>query len=616
MTYTWYTGVQWQPLNGHPLLVLHVTCRPTPRQGLFLGHGHIYQTTRKHSGKVAGVTVIRMWAATCKFHSRHHLQNSWKRILQIQGFFCQPRIEQISGCQSKRFFHGQPRRLLSQDIPPITMAVREDILNIFNSAIESVLPRQMVERVVSLSEDGCSLTVNNEKFLLKKNVYVVGFGKAVSGMARAIDDLLHDHIIKGIISIPVGSSEHLTMKGKSDLLVGENSKIEVHEGAEQNLPDEAAVRASLAIRDLVSDLTEEDVLIVLISGGGSALLTAPCPPITLRDMITVTRMLSTAGATIFELNTIRKNLELLKGGKLLEMALPAKVISLVLSDVVGDQLDMIASGPTQPNFSSAEECLKIIEKYDLGNKVPTSIIEFIQKKVESGVRPAVPSDTWPGTTSIIGSNDFATTIACSKAAELGYFPFLMGNSLEGEANTVGQMFGKLAKFISLSFTSQPNNSRVKALQAELIGKFDVPKSTLSSISSLISKAFSAGHGICLVSGGETVVNVKGTGTGGRAQQMVLSTAVQLNEFSFTNCHVEFLSGATDGMDGSSDAAGAVVNPDFIKQAQLMGLDPELYLNNNDSSNLFKAVDKGSSLVVTGLTGTNVMDIQIMIVTSV
>lgn len=290
-----------------------------------------------------------------------------------------------------------------------------------------------------------------------------------------------------------------------------------------------------------------------------------------------------------------------------------QVISLVLSDVVGDQLDMIASGPTQPNFSSAEECFKIINKYKLLEKIPTTIIEFIQKKIDSGEKPAIPTDSWPGTTSLIGSNDFATTIACSKAAELGYFPFLMGNSLEGEANSVGLMFGKLAKFASLSFTSQPNNSRLKTLQSDLISKFDLSKSTLVNVNSLITRAFTAGRGICIVSGGETIVNVKGTGTGGRAQQMVLSAAVLLDQLSFTNCHVEFLSGATDGIDGSSDAAGAVVNTEFIKEAQAMGLDPELYLNNNDSYNLFKTVDKGRSLVVTGLTGTNVMDIQILIV---
>ncbi|KAJ8302193.1 hypothetical protein KUTeg_021180, partial [Tegillarca granosa] len=481
-----------------------------------------------------------------------------------------------------------------------TDTCRKDINIIFQSAVKSVEPKKLIERTISVKQtDGnCTLTVGDMCYDINRNVYVVGFGKAVSGMARAIDDCLNDHIVKGIISIPNGTHQTLTQAGKQNLLVDSSSKIKAYEG------------------------------------GGSALQPLPCPPITLEDELEITKTLSRNGASITELNVVRKNIEILKGGGLVQAAYPAKVLTLIMSDVIDDPLDIICSGPTVPDPSSPQECLQIFQHLGIENQVPASILKFLKETIVESDKPEyeLPSDSsdlniknkqkecWQNVQNVIvGNNKIALTSAKEKSESLGYIPIVLTSRLSGEAKSVGKMFAKLAKYISLSFgckQSDKVSDELVKLELELFN-YNLLKESLKDIITITNTAYATGKAVCLIAGGETTVNVTGQGQGGRNQEMAVSCGMELWEL-FTKkkvfgYHVAFLSGGTDGQDGPTDVAGGLVTEDFISDCMDEDVDVQYYLDNNDTYNLFKRIKNGSGFVKTGLTGTNVMDIQILIV---
>lgn len=517
-----------------------------------------------------------------------------------------------------------------------TDTCRKDINIIFQSAVKSVEPKKLIERTISVKQtDGnCTLTVGDMCYDINRNVYVVGFGKAVSGMARAIDDCLNDHIVKGIISIPNGTHQTLTQAGKQNLLVDSSSKIKAYEGAKNNLPDKEAHNTAIQIQKLVQQLTQKDLLLVLISGGGSALQPLPCPPITLEDELEITKALSRNGASITELNVVRKNIEILKGGGLVQAAYPAKVLTLIMSDVIDDPLDIICSGPTVPDPSSPQECLQIFQHLGIENQVPASILKFLKETIVESDTPEyeLPSDSsdlniknkqkecWQNVQNVIvGNNKIALTSAKEKSESLGYIPIVLTSRLSGEAKSVGKMFAKLAKYISLSFgckQSDKVSDELVKLELELFN-YNLLKESLKDIITITNTAYATGKAVCLIAGGETTVNVTGQGQGGRNQEMAVSCGMELWEL-FTKkkvfgYHVAFLSGGTDGQDGPTDVAGGLVTEDFISDCMDEDVDVQYYLDNNDTYNLFKRIKNGSGFVKTGLTGTNVMDIQILIV---
>lgn len=517
-----------------------------------------------------------------------------------------------------------------------TDTCRKDINIIFQSAVKSVEPKKLIERTISVKQtDGnCTLTVGDMCYDINRNVYVVGFGKAVSGMARAIDDCLNDHIVKGIISIPNGTHQTLTQAGKQNLLVDSSSKIKAYEGAKDNMPDKEAHNTAIQIQKLVQQLTQKDLLLVLISGGGSALQPLPCPPITLEDELEITKTLSRNGASITELNVVRKNIEILKGGGLVQAAYPAKVLTLIMSDVIDDPLDIICSGPTVPDPSCPQECLQIFQHLGIENQVPASILKFLKETIVESDKPEyeLPSDSsdlniknkqeecWQNVQNVIvGNNKIALTSAKEKSESLGYIPIVLTSRLSGEAKSVGKMFAKLAKYISLSFgckQSDKVSDELVKLELELFN-YNLLKESLKDIITITNTAYATGKAVCLIAGGETTVNVTGQGQGGRNQEMAVSCGMELWEL-FTKkkvfgYHVAFLSGGTDGQDGPTDVAGGLVTEDFISDCMDEDVDVQYYLDNNDTYNLFKRIKNGSGFVKTGLTGTNVMDIQILIV---
>lgn len=330
------------------------------------------------------------------------------------------------------------------------------------------------------------------------------------------------------------------------------------------MPDENGLRGTEEIVRLLKNVDENTLVVCLISGGGSALLVSPYEGITLDEKQKITELLLNAGADIYELNTVRKHLSKVKGGGLAEIAYPVKVISQILSDVIGDKLDVIASGPTAPDKTTYNHAIKVLEKYMLIDKAPGSIIDVLQNGAK-GLIPETPKDDNPVFEKveniIIGSNIKALEAAKEKAESLGLNPEIISSEITGEARDAGKWLTDIAR-------SKRSN--------------------------------------CLISGGETTVTVKSSGTGGRNMELALAFAMEIEEIE----GITLLSAGIDGTDGPTNAAGAIVDGQTVLKAKKIGLNLEEYLNNNDSYNFFKKIDE---LLITGPTGTNVMDTQIMVI---
>ncbi|XP_065343558.1 glycerate kinase isoform X2 [Cloeon dipterum] len=384
-------------------------------------------------------------------------------------------------------------------------------------------------------------------------------------MAAAAAPLLDSHLQGGILSVPVGSDSNLIRQLKK-------ANLEVLEGAKNNLPDNDALLAAKKIKDLAVSLHPEDILIILISGGGSALLPLPKEGLTLEDKLDAIKKLTRAGATINELNHVRIALSDLKGGQLATLSGTKQVVTLILSDIIGDPVHLIASGPTvQP--LPVNTC-DIIEKYDLTDKLSTKILQYLMDNIK-----CQSLDTSHVQNLVIGNNTKALEAAAEKAKELGYFPCILSNSVSGEVVDVSNFYGTLARVW-----------RKKDQLNELISqsKFPItkPPAAVCDMQSII-----------FICGGEPTVALKGQGQGGRNQELALRVAKTLPE----GC--TFLSAGTDGIDGPTPAAGAVCDRSNLRS------DLDKFLANNDSYSYLRESD--GDLIQTGHTGTNVMDIHLL-----
>lgn len=387
---------------------------------------------------------------------------------------------------------------------------------------------------------------------------VIGFGKASYRMALASEKVL-DEIWAGGIIVPKGSVK-----------VNELKKIRVYEGTHP-IPSQINVEATKEVLSLLSGLTEDDLVICLISGGGSALFVQP-DGVSLSEKQEVTRLLLSCGANIHEINCIRKHLSAVKGGNLARLIYPANGLCLILSDVVGDDIDTIASGPTSPDSTRFVDAWRILEKYRLLDRVPKAVVERIKMGIDGKI-PETPKANDPVFKKIknviIANNMKALLAMAEKASKLGLKPMIVTSYLEGEAREVGKVIGSIARQI-LQYGSPINPPCM------------------------------------LLFGGETTVTVRGNGVGGRNQELALSIAMMLSNAP----NVIFASIGSDGIDGNSDAAGAIVDGDALKEAEEAGLSPSAYLENNDSNNFFERLKRA---IHTGLTGTNVNDIAILAV---
>jgi len=434
---------------------------------------------------------------------------------------------------------------------------------IFEKAVSAVNPSEALKRSVQIQNNLLTIQVFDnpaESFDLTafQRVFLVGTGKASASMAQAIEEIFVDRLTSGVITTKTGHG--LPLK-----------KTEVIE-AGHPLPDQKGIEGAKKIQSLLKESGEKDLVLFLISGGGSALLPLPVDGISLEEKQKTTQLLLDCGADIIEMNTIRKHISQTKGGWLARWAYPSTVITFILSDVVGDPLDSIASGPTVPDTSTFEEAWEILEKYDLIQKVPSSVRNHLlsgkEKKSEETPKPGdVVFNKIHNI--LIGSNILALRAAEKEASSLGFNTIILSSSIVGETREVARFHGALAK-----------------------------------------EVISTGHPIprpaCIISGGETTVTIKGQGKGGRNQEFVLAGAFEIENLE----KIVLLSGGTDGTDGPTDAAGAIADHTTIKRAQRLGLDAKAHLNNNDAYPFFQ---KLGDLLMTGPTQTNVMDVRILLI---
>jgi hydroxypyruvate reductase len=389
-------------------------------------------------------------------------------------------------------------------------------------------------------------------------VVVVGAGKASGAMAAAAEQVLSERIADGLVVVKDGYR-------------ADTRRVRLVE-AGHPVPDARGEAAAARIRSLAESAGPDDLLLVLVSGGGSALTPAPVPPITLGDKQVMTRLLLAAGATINQLNAVRKHCSLLKGGQLARAAAPARVHALLLSDVIGDPLDVIASGPTAPDVSTFAEALAILDRFALTARAPAAVVERLRR----GARGEIAETPKPDdpvfdlvTNTVIGNNALVVDAAAERARALGYTPHVLTRALEGEAREVARTLVDLAR-------------QVRAGR----GPVAAPA--------------------CLIAGGETTVTVRGAGSGGRCQEWALAAAIALEGTD----GIVALAAGTDGTDGPTAAAGALADRESAGRARALGHDPRSRLAENDSNPVLAAL---GDLVVTGPTNTNLLDLYLLLV---
>jgi hydroxypyruvate reductase len=422
----------------------------------------------------------------------------------------------------------------------------ESITRILAAAIDSVEPGLAVRRFLSF--DGKSLTVSGKSFDIQGRVFALGIGKAAVAMTDSVAEILGTRLERGLVV-----TKHIPESASSGL--------EIIEGGHP-VPDERSLAAGERVEGFIKQLKADDLLICLISGGGSALVTAPRERISLEDIQTLTTALLECGARIDEINTLRRQLDRLKGGGLAGMAYPTQVISLILSDVVGNPLEAIASGPTALDSTSSVDALNILHHYDLINNTPAVIVSVL--KQAPAERKTEIESLGHVLNVIVGSNLIAAQAALRQAADEGFHPYLLRTDLQGEAREIAW------------------DLSIQLRWAWRVGD-PVPRPA------------------CIVAGGESTVTVHGEGRGGRNTELALAAVSELADFP----EVMLVTLATDGEDGSTDSAGAVVSGETWRRGIELDLNAVEFLNRNDSYSYFNRLD---DLLRPGPTGTNVNDL--------
>jgi hydroxypyruvate reductase len=438
-------------------------------------------------------------------------------------------------------------------------AARTPMVAVLEAALDAVDPLKATRSV--LQREGDVLTVANRTYDLDRyrRVIVVGAGKAGAPMAQAVEELLGDRITDGLVVVKSGHS-------------APTAHVEIVEASHPR-PDAAGVAAGQRILALAQEAGADDLVIALLSGGGSALLVAPASPLSLGDVQAMTDALLASGATINEVNTLRKHCETLKGGQLARAVAPATLITLALSDVIGSPLDVIASGPTVPDASTWDDAWAIVRRFELQEKLPVPIMA----RLEAGRAGAIADTPKAGDpiftttqTLIVADNRVAARAAVARATELGYHALLLTTYLEGEAAQVAKV--------------------AVALGREIMA-FDTPVASPA----------------CLILGGETTVTLGSeAGQGGRNQELALAAAIALAG----NPSITVVSLATDGTDGPTDSAGGIGDGSTVARGRDQGLDAEAYLR---SHNAYPYLHATQDLLLTGPTQTNVNDLVFVFV---
>ncbi|MCG3120826.1 MAG: D-glycerate 2-kinase [bacterium] len=435
--------------------------------------------------------------------------------------------------------------------------LRDAAKAIFHAGLRAVEPAAAIRHHVQREEN--FLTVADRQYDLRefKNIFVVGAGKAGCPMAAVLEEILAERLTGGQVNVKYGHLSPL-------------KKIHIQE-AGHPVPDEAGMQGTEKILALLHRAGAHDLVIAVISGGGSALLPLPCAGVSLEDKQATTKLLLACGATINELNAVRKHISQVKGGQLARAAYPATLVTLILSDVIGDPLDVIASGPTVPDHSTFQTVQNIVEKYNLLTRLPLPVQKHLANGL-AGAAPETPKADDPifdqTQNLIVASNRQAIAAAQAEAEKRGYRTLILSSLIEGETKEVARVHAAIAKEICLS--GNP----------------------------LASPA-------CVISGGETTVTLRGDGHGGRNQEFVLAAAIDIAGWP----NLVILSAGTDGTDGPTDAAGALADGETIQRATRLNLNPHSFLAGNNSYHFFAPL---GDLMITGPTNTNVMDLRIIL----
>ncbi len=401
---------------------------------------------------------------------------------------------------------------------------RKAMEEILRAGLDAVDPERAVRRYVRREHE--TLFVGEGSYSLDRfrRVILAGAGKGSAPMAKALEDILGDRLSSGLIIVKYGYGMPLK----------ETSVVE----AGHPIPDEAGMKAAGKLLSQLRECTEEDLVIFAFSGGGSALLPAPIPPFTLDEKQACTRLLLECGAIIDEINAIRKHLSRTKGGQLAKEAYPATMISLLLSDVVGDRLDVIASGPTVPDGSTYGDCLGIVERYDLVDRLPKGVMEHFRAGI-AGLVPETPKQGDPVFLQVqnlvVGNNRECLLAAQDKADSLGYHTLVLSSQIEGEAREVARVLAAIVKEIQ---------------------QVGIPLAPPA----------------CILAGGETTVTIHGKGKGGRNQELALACAMAIDGWE----GISMFSAGTDGTDGPTDAAGALADGTTCRSGRGINLDPHLF----------------------------------------
>lgn len=435
--------------------------------------------------------------------------------------------------------------------------LRRDAVRILKASLAAADPMEAVARHVRITGD--VLIAGRSRYSLKRfdRVFVVGAGKASAAMAVPVERMLGRRITGGLINVKYGHTARL-------------KRIALHECGHP-VPDAAGVEGAQRIAEVVSGAGDRDLVLCLISGGGSALMPAPAAGITLEEKQETTKLLLACGATIHEINAVRKHISTLKGGQLARLAYPATTIAIILSDVIGDNLDVIGSGPASPDASTFQGSLEILRRYGITQRVPAAV----RGRLESGAAGEIPETPKAGAGElsrtqnlIVGSNRLAVDAAGVKARELGYRSLVLSTSIQGETKDIASMHAAIAR-------------------------------------EMVESGRPAKPPACVISGGETTVTLRGQGKGGRNQEFALAAAIEISGLA----NVVMLSAGTDGTDGPTDAAGAICDGETLTRARAMGLDAADHLARNDSYSFF---DPLGDLIRTGPTNTNVMDVRLIL----
>jgi len=436
--------------------------------------------------------------------------------------------------------------------------LKQMALDIFHDALLAADPIEAVHRHFRVKAG--LLQIGDIDYFLNqfRSIWVIGAGKASGRMARAIEEALGEWVAAGLVIVKRGGPEKL-------------KRVQVRE-AGHPIPDSSGLAATAELLELLKRIGKDDLVINLISGGGSALLVAPAGDISLEDSRKTTELMLRAGMRIDEVNTIRKHLSRITGGRLARLVYPATIISLVLSDVIGDRLEVIASGPTVPDTTTFGQAIELLKRYRIPDQVPESVRKFLEQGA-AGVFEETPK---PGDQAferaqnlVIGSNLISLQAAKQRAQKLGLNSLLLASTVQGEAREIAKIYGAL--FRELKKSNNP-----------------VPAPA------------------CVIAGGEPTVSVTGDGKGGRCQELALAVAQEIDglEGAF------FLAAGTDGSDGPTDAAGAMADWTTIARAKSQNLEAKNFLLRNDSFNFFHPL---GDLITTGPTGTNVMDLHLLLV---